>query len=86
MTAADVSKDEAVAAVTAAAWEAYNGRKIVHTYAGPFGADWNLADAVAEITAADQVAWVDDMLGHNLTTVSPDGRVIRFDVQRPRTG
>lgn len=58
------------------------GRRIIHTFAGPFGADWDADTALEFIARSDERAWVDHMLGHCLA-VRADGRVIYFDVKRP---
>ncbi len=60
------------------------GRRIIHTFAGPFGADWDADSAVAFITRSDDRAWVNHMLDHDLAVVA-DGRIIYFDVKRLTT-
>ena len=61
------------------------GRRIIHTYAGPFGADWDADDAVAFITRSDERAWVDHLMDHDLA-VRADGRVVFFAAKRPPSG
>jgi hypothetical protein len=58
---------------------------IVHTFGGPFGADWNLEHAEEFISAASGVFWGFSLFGHHLHAVSdgPDGRCISFDVEAP---
>lgn len=57
-------------------------RRIVHTFAGAFGADWELDRVHAAIDAAASVRWTNDLAGHDLA-VMVDGREIRFQVKRP---
>lgn len=82
----EISKDEALEAVRKGAFviddpeSDQHGRSIVHCFLGPIGADWD-TDAVLDLIAqADEVAWVDNFLGHNLA-VGCRGKVYRFDVR-----
>lgn len=96
MTDHDVSldrltADEAVERLTTAAFEVTDqessdfGRKIVHCFAGGFlGADWDLDAAIAAVREAQDIAWTDDLLKHDLVVLTNDGRVRRFNVQRPK--
>lgn len=59
------------------------GRVIVHTLAGPFGADWDLDSAVAVLADAQRIAWQDSITRHDLAVVTAEGRLLRFDVPRP---
>ena len=91
-----ITIEEAIAAVDAAAytiaqegWDMEmnpvpkdSGRRIIHTYAGPFGADWDADDAVAFITRSDERAWVDHLIDHDLA-VRAVGRVVFFNITRP---
>ncbi len=72
---------EALAAVDAATFT-IGGRRIIHTFAGMIGADWDADDSVAFIARSSGRAWVDHLLGHDLS-VLVDGRVVYFDVKRP---
>lgn len=81
--------DEAIAAVTAAAFEVTDpesqdfGRKIIHCFAGFMGADWNLDGVIEAIKTARDVAWMDHRADHHLAVLTSEGRVRFFDVRRP---
>jgi hypothetical protein len=90
MTAADMGADRADVAerVRAAAFEDEDGRRIVHSFLGGLGADWDEDDVLAFI--ADErnvIGWVENILGHDLRVVEPVSgrrpRVYYFDVTRP---
>jgi hypothetical protein len=90
MTAADMGTDRADVAerVRAAAFEDEDGRRIVHSFLGGLGADWDEDDVLAFI--ADErnvIGWVENILGHDLRVVEPVSgrrpRVYYFDVTRP---
>jgi hypothetical protein len=78
----------AIDAVNAQAFEVKNpemsdyGRRIVHCYSGGFGCDWDAEGVIQEIKKADQIAWVDNWMGHDLVTVSAEGQRA-FGVRRP---
>lgn len=60
------------------------GRTLVHSFAGPFGADWELAAVYEAIDAAAEVRWVRGAaLGHELVVIEQDGRRVWFDVKAP---
>jgi hypothetical protein len=75
-----ITIEEAASAVEAAAftivqtgWDMQNrpvptdaGRRIIHTFAGPVGADWDADDAVAFIARSSDRAWVDNVFDHDL--------------------
>lgn len=61
--------------------EAHQGRRIVHTYAGAFGADWDYESAVDFIRSADLVVRTTGFMkaiGHGGAARSPEGRWIAF--------
>ena len=60
-------------------------QKIVHCFMGGFGADWNLESVEEVIETADELAWIDHLLGHNLG-VSSGGKTYCFDVKKPEDG
>lgn len=60
------------------------GRTLVHSFAGPFGADWDLAAVYEAIDAAADVRWKPDhFVAHQLLVVDQDGRRVHFDVKAP---
>ncbi len=60
------------------------GRTLVHSFAGPFGADWDLAAVYEAIDAAAEVRWARGAaLSHELAVVEPGGRRVWFDVKAP---
>ena len=61
------------------------GRRIVHTMAGPFGADWDYDDAVAYIRSAIAMKPGAMLMGH-VPVMGPDGRTVHFAVKRKRVG
>jgi hypothetical protein len=84
-----ITADEAIAALTVAATEVTDetssdyGRTLIHSMAGPFGADWDLASAITAAQHARDIAWMDDSYGHELAVLTQDGRVRKFNAQRP---
>lgn len=85
--------DEAIAAVTAAAFtirsddpdDPQQTRRVVHSFRGPFGADWDLSSVVSCIRASRSLHW--QPIGpfastHPLLVVEADGRKIRFEAKR----
>lgn len=90
MTAADMGADRADVAerVRAAAFEDEDGRRIVHSFLGGLGADWDEAK-VLDLVADDRnaIEWVDSILDHDLRITVPVGdwprtRVYFFQVPR----
>ncbi len=95
----EVSKEDAIAAVTAAAWPemgeacGHTGcedhrevkRRLIHSRAGMFGADSTLEGAIAEIQSAQQCLWVADVMGHDLLVVTAEGRRHFYEVRRPES-
>jgi len=60
------------------------GRTLVHSFAGSFGADWDLPSVLAAIDDAAEVRWVPGhWLEHDLKISGPDGRRICFAVKAP---
>lgn len=76
-------REDMLQRLRAAAWTDGNGRTTVHSFAGGFGADWDLADAVAFVEAADVAVWQDNWLNHDLAAQNAEGRVVRFAVPHP---
>lgn len=61
--------------------DAHLGRRLVHTFAGMMGADWDYDGAVEYIRAADTIAVANPMhvaMGHAGAARSPEGRWIAF--------
>lgn len=91
MTAQPVkaSVEEAVSALTDQAFRVTDqespdfGRTLIHTHRGPFGADWDLDAAIVTVREAVTLAWTDNLFGHDLVAIGPDGRTVYFDVRRP---
>lgn len=82
-----LTTDEAHAAVESVAFtiaEEFEGagRRIVHVFMGPFGADWDVEGVHTLIDKADDIAWMDDLVGHDLAVLA-DGKVHRLDVRKP---
>lgn len=75
-------RQEFIDAVRKAAWEAEDGRKIVHCFAGFIGADWDEAEVIAFIEGAETVGWVHHFFDHDLRAVK-DGRTRCFAVKAP---
>ncbi len=86
MTARQEFKDAATAqafTVTDPEMSDY-GRTLLHSFAGPFGADWDLTAVHAAIDAAADVRWKPDhVLAHQLLVIDQDGRRVYFDVKAP---
>lgn len=84
-----ITAEEAAAALKAAAFEVTDpdsqehGRRIVHCFAGGFGADWDLDDCLATLPDAQDITWIDSIVGHDLRVVDATGRTRYFDVKRP---
>lgn len=89
MTVMHIGKDEAIEAMRAAAFTiddlegSDNCRTIIHTFAGPFGADWDLDEAIALVERSVEIAWVDHLICHDLAVREDDKHVIYFDCKRP---
>lgn len=81
-----VTVEEAVAALQRRAFTTDEGRTVIHTFAGVFGADWNLDGAVAFVRDAARIEWSRHLLGHDLLVVDRDGRRVRFDVSADDAG
>jgi hypothetical protein len=67
--------------------EGHVGRRIVHTMAGTFGADWDYEAAVAYIRSADRVVKATPLhiaMGHAGAARSPEGRWIAFATKDSR--
>lgn len=80
---------DAIAALRAASWVYTDLPDVgaprprgIHTRAGGFGADWRLDSAIRFVEAADEIAWVDSFLRHDLAARCDD-RIVVFDVPRP---
>jgi hypothetical protein len=58
------------------------GRRRIHCLMSFSGADWDLEQAIKLVEEATQVAWIDDLRGHELAVLA-DGCVHRFAVKRP---
>lgn len=78
-----VEKDEAVAALTAAAHtDEESGRVTVHSRLNGLGADHDLETALEHVAQADEIVWATNMLQHDLAVVV-DGQAYLYDVPRP---
>lgn len=78
----NVTKDEAVAALRAAALDVMGDGDCGHT---GLGADWNLAGAEDAVVKATQIAWMQNVFGHELAALV-DGKVYHFDAQQSKHG
>lgn len=61
-----------------------DGPRSIHTRRGGIGADNSLESVERDIESAQEIGWVDSLLGHNLAIVQPDGSYYCVDVPRPR--
>lgn len=52
------------------------GRTHIHCLLGPFGADWDLDDAIRLLSQATDIGWVEHLIGHDLAVVA---NVTSFD-------
>ena len=76
-------RQEAIDALTDAAFTTDEGRVIVHSFLGSFGADMDLDSCIDKVQEASSVAWHDNIFGHDLAAVLDDRKVYCFDVKRP---
>lgn len=75
-------RQEFIDAVRKVSFEAEDGRKIVHCFAGFIGADWGEADVIEFIEGAETVNWINHIFDHDLCAVK-DGRRRCFAVEAP---
>lgn len=78
----ELSKPRAIDAIERCAIED-GDRRIVHCFIGTMGADWDMHEAVREVTASQVVGWHDSLFGRCLVAIMPDGRVRTFDTVVP---
>lgn len=98
MSAVEITKDAAKEAARAAAWDegqecltchdgrVPGGRRIIHSFLGFLGADWDLDGVVDLIDKARGVYWVHGFDGHDLAVLTTvEGRSVQynFQVKRP---
>lgn len=57
--------------------------RVIHTATRGGGADWEVADALAAVEAAQTVQWSWSLLGHDLFIVTEDDRLVSFEVRAP---
>ena len=82
-----ITKEEAAKAVRERAFTITDqdssdfGRTIIHSFLGMFGADNDLDSALENISKADEIAWTDDMFGHDLAVKVGD-KVWRYDIKQ----
>jgi hypothetical protein len=66
--------------------ENLSNRSIIHCFAGMVGADWKKASVIKELKRAKKIAWIEDILHHNLAIEPADEAgwncILRFDVQK----
>lgn len=80
---APLAKVAAINAVELAAHVTAEGRDVIHVISGSLGVDWNLDHAIAAITSADYIEWVDATDGHELAVAAANGCRYLFGVKRP---
>lgn len=89
-------RDAIKAAAEAAAWDEGqdcptchgdgkipNGRRLIHSFAGGFGADWELPAVLKAIDSATKVGFGAGIMQHDLYVETPDGRTLLFQVPKP---
>lgn len=97
MTEGLIAKEEAIAALRKHAWTQQSdevtcghpgcedhraeGRTVIHSFLGAFGADWDLEDAIAAVESAQKVAWSPNWIGHDLAVQTAEGKVVRFEAK-----
>lgn len=93
----EITKEEAIAALRKHAWTQRSddvtcghpgcddhraeGRTVIHSILGGFGADWDLEDAINTVESARKVAWSSNWMGHDLAVQNAEGKVVRFEAQ-----
>ena len=55
----------------------------IHSFRSFIGADWDREAVVDAIKTAKRIAWIDDMFQHNLAIEEENGKVVRFQVNKP---
>lgn len=87
-----ISKEAAKDALLAAAHQPDDDETLaatVHTFAAGgavmLGADWDLEEALRFADVADELAWIEHPLQHDLA-IRSEGRVIFFDARNPDRG
>jgi len=56
--------------------------RVVHSFLGSFGANWDVEDVVTMINEAKEVAWVNNVLDHNLRVTAANGKAYFFQVDQ----
>lgn len=59
--------------------------EIIHSFRSFIGADWDREAVVETINNAEKIAWIDDVLGHDLAVMEKSGKVVRFEVSNPHS-
>ena len=93
----EITKEEAIAALRKHAWTQRSdevtcghpggedhraeGRTVIHSVLGGFGADWDLDDAITAVESAQKVAWSANWMGHDLAVQTAEGKVVRFEAK-----
>lgn len=76
------TRQEFITALRAAATTLDDGRRVVHRMGSFTGADYDLDAAIADVRAAQDVQWVQDIFDHDLAVLIDD-RIWRFNATRP---
>lgn len=93
----EITKAAAKEAARAAAWDEGQecptchdgkipgGRRVIHSFLGSLGADWNLDSVLDLIDGAEGVYWQAGFSGHDLAVITTSDRRLQynFDVKRP---
>lgn len=60
------------------------GRRVVHSYRGPFGADWDAEGVIELVRASRHVRWGSGFNGHDLAVLEDNGKWVLFQVPHPQ--
>ena len=63
--------------------EVPGGRRVIHSFLGAFGADWDAAGVIDLVTSSTEVVWGPGLAGHDLAVRNENGKWVRFEVPHP---
>lgn len=81
----DITADEAVDAITEADFVTEEGRHVIHTFKGGFGADWDTENAVKTVREkATRICWANHLFGGRCLAIEVPGESVTwFDTVHP---